>query len=196
MTCVSSYRPFGKFPDIDRNQIISKHSWESVFGGIVYLNQFNVQLWSEHTTFTGTTKRPRMSELFLTAALLGGVVAVLNSDIVIGNGCSHFLESTIRNGNACGFSFRYEFDPVAMNLESARQVDSGLDFFIANPGVWYKTFNACPERFIIGNGEWDSWLFEYWKRKYGRFCVNFTDRKLVFHPKHGDREREVDPVLA
>lgn len=192
MTAVSSYRPFGKFPDIDRNQIIAKHSWESVFGGIVYLNPFNVQLWSQHTQFTGTTKRPRMAELFLTAALLGGIVAVLNSDIVIGRMAAHELEQALRSGNACAYSFRYEYDPRLMNLDSARQVDQGLDFFIAHSNVWYKTFNSCPERFIIGNGEWDSWLLEYWQRKYGRFCVNLTSKKLVFHPNHGNREREPD----
>lgn len=196
MIAISSYRPFGKFPDIDRNQIIAKHSWESVFDGTVYLNPFNVQLWSQMTQFTSTMKRPRMSELFITAVLVGGIAVVLNSDIVVGYETKTIVERSLRSGNACAFSFRHEFDPVRMNLDQARQIDSGLDFFVAHSAVWYKTFSACPERFVIGNAEWDSWLLEYWQRKYGRFCVNLTSHRIVFHPNHGNREREPDAIMA
>lgn len=196
MTVVSSYRPFGRFQDIDRNQIIAKHSWDQVFDGIVYLNPFNVKLWSETTLFTGTTNRPRMMELFITAALLGGVVAVVNSDIVIGADARYGMEDVFKTGAACGYSFRYQFNPDRMDLGQARQVDSGLDFFVAHSNVWFKTFSDCPDRFVIGNGEWDSWLLEYWQRKYRRACVNLTSRKLVFHPNHGNREREPDVVLV
>lgn len=195
MIAVSSYRPFGRFPDIDRNQIIAKHSWELVFDQIIYLNPFCVQLWSQKTTFTGETKRPRMMELFITAALCGGIATVLNSDIVLDRETRLAVENALRGG-ACAYSFRYEYEPTKLNFVQAKQIDSGLDFFCANSQVWYKAFSDAPDKFIIGNGEWDSWLLYYWQKKYGRMCVNLTSRKLVFHPNHGNREREPDVVLV
>lgn len=195
MIAVSSYRPLGRFQDIDRNQIIAKHSWESVFDQIIYLNPFCVQLWSQKTVFAGQTKRPRMMELFITASLCGGIAIVLNSDIVLDRETRSAVENALRGG-ACAYSFRYEYEPTKLNFSQAKQIDSGLDFFCANSVVWHKTFNDCPDKFIIGNGEWDSWLLYYWQRKYGRMCVNLTSRKLVFHPNHGNREREPDVVLV
>jgi len=194
VTAVSSYRPLGRFSDIDHNQIIAKHSWDSVFDGIIYLNPWAKQLDSMKTVFTGTMRRPRMMELFLTAAVAGGIAVVINSDIVIGQGARTELRKVFTSGSACAYSFRYEFDPRTLNLNSAKQVDSGLDFFAAHSLVWYKTFNECPDKYVIGNPEWDSWLLTHWQKRYGRHCVNITNWKLVFHPNHGNREREPDVV--
>ena len=44
MTCVSSFRPLGESPEIAKNQLFAKQSWEQTFDRIIYFGDYEEKL--------------------------------------------------------------------------------------------------------------------------------------------------------
>lgn len=187
MIAVSSFRPLRDCsPVIFRNQLRAITSWQSQFQRIYFFGPYEHALASPITTFIEREPFPRIATLASFCAEQRGWSVIVNSDIVLRNIPRIELELH-RKGALCAISRRFEFE--GEELDKAKVVDLGLDFFACNPGVWNKVAQAVPHEFRLGQILWDTFLLGFLTVHYSQKIYEITDCKAVYHPKHADRRQ-------
>lgn len=199
----SSFRPFDKCsPEIADNQVRAKLSWDKCAERVVYLNHPEPRLSGPHTVFIPTDGKPDIKSM---AILLGSQPdwgCIANADIVLGSGIRRLLETLTLCEANCAVSKRYTL-PEGGDTSKATLVeaDYGVDFFVAKPEVWRHVARKIPKDFKLGRIVWDTWLVCFFVTEYFWSCYDATPSRVVFHPKHGDREDQAlkvpkDPYLS
>lgn len=187
MIALSSYAPMARSPEVARNQIAAKRSWDRQFNRIIYFNDVEISLLSPQTGFTGHGTRPNILEMAAYAATFDeSWVAIINADIVVSGSIEQFEQRLDEEAVWCGISRRLQFDP-ATGLRNGKLVDLGLDFFFARPSIWALVSSEIPEQFVIGKQLWDTWVLSFFLVHSGQKCVDATPCGLVWHPKHNSR---------
>lgn len=195
MTGISSFKPLSESNTIATNQIRAHQSWVAVFDSIVYFGALEKQLYSSSTQFIEWERRPRIVALVAAAALSKDLACIVNADIVLARGIRDLQVDRTRFGGMktwhglAYYSRRYEYDPRLFDLHGAKLVDQGVDFFAAYPDVWKRCLKTIPEDFRIGCSGWDNWMIEFMRTNYGSNFKEITNQRLVFHPKHQERNR-------
>lgn len=189
MTSVSSFRPFKDSEEVARNQLRAKQSWEQVFDEIIYFGSDEPKLASVKTMFVDSKEFPTIDLLITAASFARGWVAILNADIVVSKALGAVVAECIRRNVRAITSKRYEFEPDAENMDKAKVKDAGYDFFMADAKMWAGAAQHVPSGYRIGHNRWDNWVLGYFNVICGRQFVDVTSRKVVFHPRHGERKQ-------
>jgi hypothetical protein len=71
-------------------------------------------------------------------------------------------------------------------------IDNGLDFFCATPSVWKLAAMMVPKTYRLGHCLWDTFTLGFMCTHYYNWLWDFTECRIVFHPKHEDRRRPFD----
>lgn len=188
MIAVSSHRPLDQEPEIKRNQLLAKRTWESAFTRIVYLGTLEHELSSSKTWFIPSEEFPRIKELMSIAAQQRGFVAIINADIVVTPDIKKLERMMMLRGKLCASSRRYHFDPDTCDWAKAELGnDRGRDIFIARNDIWRDAARIVPEQFRIGHQGFDGWITDFFRRKYDSSFIDFTKMKIIFHPNHESR---------
>lgn len=189
MIAVSSFRPCSDSHEIASNQLRAKRSWEAVFDQIVYFGDAEPELASDKTQFISVDGDfPAIALLVAVAMYADEPACIINADIVVGPTLKNAITQQLWQGMKAFTSRRWQFEPGA-SLDSARVVDQGVDFFAATPEIWHQCYRVIPGGWRIGHSGWDSWMLGWMNQNVGRRFVDLTNRKLIFHPRHGDRKR-------
>lgn len=190
MTVISSFRPLDKSIAIAKNQLIAKQSWEGVFDCIMYFNSPDERMASPKTVFVESEDFPHMSSIFLAAAMTDDITAIINADIVTTPNLRNVIAREFGRGAGAMMSFRHEYDPERVDLNKAKQVDNGLDFFCSVPEVWHMAYKYVCKDYRLGHGKWDCWMMNFFHVTLsGRFFPDITNERCIFHPRHDERHR-------
>jgi len=188
MNIVTSQRPMADDVEIGRNQSLAKRSWEMCARRIVYFGPNEFELRSPKTVFVDCEPFPRIKTLIGAAASMVGYTAILNADIVVKPDILRLERMMGLRGKLCASSRRYHFDPATCNWDAAELGDDrGRDLFMARHDVWKRAVKEVPEMFRIGHQGWDGWLTDFLRRNYNDSFMDFTAKRIVFHPIHGSR---------
>ena len=183
--------------EIARNQSLAKRSWEMWAKRIVYFGTSDFDLRSPRTIFLEAEQFPRIKSLMECAGGMNGYTAILNADIVVKPEIRRLEQMMGLRGKLCASSRRYHFDPNTCNWDAAELGDDrGRDIFIARHDVWKRAAREVPEAFRIGNGRWDGYVTDLFRRHYNDSFIDFSQKRLVFHPIHGNRKRPYDEEIA
>lgn len=189
MIAISSHRPLDQEPEIKRNQLLAKRTWESVFSRIIYFGVFEQELASSKTVFFPHEEFPRIKDLMEQAGKQRGLVAILNADIVVTPDLKKLERMMMLRGKLCASSRRYHFDPDTCDWKAAQLGnDRGRDIFIARNDIWRDAAHNVPEQFRIGHQGFDGWITDFFRGKYNTSFIDFTDMRIIFHPNHGNRK--------
>ena len=197
MNAVSSFRPLAQDEEWKRNQLLAKRSWEVWARAIVLFGAEDRELVSRKTVFIPSEQYPALKNMAAMASSLPGFTAILNADIVVSQDI-RFLERMMQaRGKVCASSRRYHFDPNTCKWDEATLGDDrGRDIFIARQDIWRRLTRVLPEDLRIGNARWDAAFVNWFRDEFGDNFIDFTDRKIVFHPVHEGRNRPYDEMIA
>lgn len=181
---VSSHRPLKLCsPEILRNQLKARESWEHNFDRIIYLGPHETALDGDKVTFIPWENFPRILHLVQACAEQGSWSAIVNADIIVKY--IPLIQRKLSQAFAvAAISRRYEFE---YGSKTASVVDNGLDFFAALPSVWKLIAEKIPLQYRIGHCLFDTWLLGFMSMHYGPWFWDITPCQAIFHPKHGDR---------
>ena len=189
MISISSHRPLDQEPEIKRNQLLAKRTWEMTFSRIIYFGVHEHELVSGKTSFVPSEEFPRIKDMMDMAGKQRGFVAILNADIVVTPDLRKLERMMALRGKLCASSRRYHFDPNTCDFKNAELGDDrGRDIFIARNDVWRDAARVIPEQFRISHQGFDGWITDFFRRKYDSSFIDFTNRRCVFHPVHGNRK--------
>jgi len=188
VTAVSSFRLLSQSEEIARNQIIAKESWDGVFDQVIYFGSHEPLLASINTEFIKSEQFPTIDRMMVAASLSNDWACLINADIVVSPLLAKVVEDCKRNKIEAITSMRYEFEP-GQDLERARVVDSGYDFFMSSPSHWAGAAKQVPSGYRIGHNRWDNWVLGYFNTVCRKRFVDVTSKRLIFHPKHGERKQ-------
>jgi len=183
MIAVSSFRPLDENHEYAANQLKAKATWDGVFTGVIYFNQWEPRLASDNTLFLGDDTHPTIKSMTTLCSTIQGWSCIINADIQVSPRLS-LLEHIAHKHRALALtSYRYE---ISSNVV-ARTYERGLDFFAAQNSVWSAIAKMCPPDLRIGHAMWDNWMVAAMNDKaWGRF-FDITSSRCIFHPKHGGR---------
>jgi hypothetical protein len=187
LIAVSSFKPLDKSPEIAANQLRAKASWDLVFTRVFLFGDFDKRLASPGTEFIPSEDWPTISALTLVASWQEHPTCLLNADIVVSPGLKDVLNHGWKRGAQALTSKRAEFEPTTGDLDRARVVDMGADFFAAFPWVWAQVHKTIPPSFRLGHSLWDSWLLGFLNHFYPQRFFDMTNLRPIFHPRHGER---------
>jgi len=189
MIAVTSHRPFKDCsPEIRRNQIRARESWEGQFDGIVYFGEEEKELDGKNVQFIVNVEQfPPIELMMKCASHLKDWVAIVNADIVVSQGLKVIQRELFTKGALCAMSRRFEFEREDVN--SGRMIDNGLDLFCATPSVWKLAAMMVPKNYRLGHCLWDTWTLGFMCTHYYAWLWDFTECRVIFHPKHEDRRR-------
>ncbi len=187
MTCVSSFRPLGESPEIAKNQLFAKQSWEQTFDRIIYFGEYEEKLASPKTIFIGSEQFPTLDRMLTAASLSDDWSCLINADIVVSNTLGTVVLECIRRNIQAITSKRYQFENE--DLQKAKVVDSGYDFFMTDAKLWLGAAQNVPPGYRIGHNRWDNWVLGWLRVMCGKHFVDVTSRRLIFHPRHGGRKQ-------
>ncbi len=196
LVALSSFRALKDCsPEIAKNQLRAKRSWEAVFDQIIYFGELEPALASARTTFVPTADFPAMSTVLLAASWGNDLTAIINADIVVLPILKEAIQAALSGGAVAMTSQRFEFDPVTEDYAKAKVVDMGIDFFAAWPNVWKDAALRVPDELRWGGNQWDTWLSSYFNMSLQRRFVSLSRYRAILHPRHGDRKRPEVPLL-
>jgi hypothetical protein len=163
MIAISSHKPFAKSDEYARNQTRAHATWIDKFDQIYYIGHYEEGLCSKQSQFV----RPdgdyptikAMAELAHT--LTPGYTAILNADIVLGDGIKDVAAKMDQMALPAATSYRYEFDPAdpdPMATALRHKEDRGMDIFIATGAIWKMVAKEIPDNLWFGHNRWDSWV--------------------------------------
>jgi hypothetical protein len=184
MIAFSSYKPFSKSAAVAQNQRIAKASWEKVFDRIVYLGPPEPALSSPKTEFIPCDDYPIIKTFCQLATRERDWSCIINADIVVSPKLREVAGQLKIAGADTAVSRRWEVDGNG----PPQLLDFGLDFFAAVPWVWSHASFKIPSDLLIGHSDWDTWLLGFFQSTTGNRTYDLTDERLIFHPKHGDRD--------
>lgn len=189
MTAVSSFRPLRDCdPEIARNQIRAFNSWKSVFSEILYFGEPEAKLATPAVQFIPCDPFPPISALALAASMGGNWSAIVNADIVVTPGIFSAISEACQRYQARAItSRRWQFEKE--NLNGAKVVDCGYDFFMAERTLWAEFARKVPPQYRIGHGSWDTYCLGYFNVTLPRQFVDITNRRVIMHPLHGNRNQ-------
>lgn len=197
MNIVSSFRPLAEDEEWKRNQLLAKRSWEMAAQKIVFFGPYEPELASPRTKFVESEQFPKIKTLCDAASKLPGFTAILNADIVVDLEIRSLVNRMSIKGQVSASSRRWHFDPNTCDWGSADLGDDrGRDVFITRWDIWRDLARKLPDELRIGHGLWDAALVNYFRDRYGAKFVDFTSRKLIFHPRHEGRRRPHQPLEA
>lgn len=127
------------------------------------------------------TQSPPTIKQMLNDTSREGVIAIVNSDIVLTPDVLHCLD-VVHDKNMgrtwAATSFRYEGEPPDVKGQ-------GLDIFVLGPGVVPHILRDIPDFMTIGRIMWDSWINGWLRRNLkSSHYFDMTPWKCVFHPEH------------
>lgn len=189
MIAVASFRPLKDCsPQILKNQLRARESWEKSFSHIIYFGEPERALDGPNVTFIQRVGNfPKIREMLLMAATLKDWGVLINADITLGQGLPMIEEKLHGYGALCAMSRRFEFE--GDNINDGKMIDNGLDFFAAAPSVWRLAVRMIPHDYRIGHCLFDTWLLGFMASHYYDWLWDITECRIVFHPKHEDRHR-------
>ena len=193
---LSSVRPFGQSPDYDRLQTQAIDSWFAVSKTV---NLFNLQedtnnLERTGLIYVGPDRNPPSFKFMLDSLKdrnPGEVVAIVNSDIVLGAPIGLIPKAVMLNSMgrawACT-SERHGIDPQNPGVSPPK--DKGLDFFCSTVRIWNDVAQKIPGALTIGRPIWDNWLNSFFRVYINQSrYFDITPWVAVFHPKHEEHFR-------
>jgi len=189
MIAVSSFRALDDNKEVAANQCRAIDSWRAVFQNIFLFGAFDWRLACPRTHFVEGPDFPPMSLLYLVASQADEPAAILNADIVVAGNLGQIVDKAFSRGADALTSRRYEFDPNKPDLDRAKVVDLGADFFCAHPWIWARAWKAVPPCYRVGNGGWDNWLLGFLGTTLRRTFADITPARGIFHPRHVERKR-------
>ena len=190
MIAVATFRPHRDSEEYGQNQTRALNSWEPIFSEIILMGEHEPDLAMRNVVFTNQTGRPRIKDMVSWLSVQDQIGVWLNADIFLDRSFV-LLEALMKKaGCLAATSFRYTFDPHCHEIsikESAvrERNDWGLDVFACMPSVWRDMHSCIDPRWIKCGQVYDSWMVGFLNKRYK--CGDFTDRKWVFHPRHGGR---------
>lgn len=187
---VSSFKPLDLSVEIALNQIRAHNTWTKVFDAIIYFGKHEPRLADSRTSFIYHDDFPTISLMALTASMTGDWCCLINSDIVVSPLLMTVWDRAVRQGAKAMTSFRWEYDPDNLDLMDAHVTDVGFDFFATTPDWWSRVSLEVPASYRIGHNIWDSWLLGFFNTHLGRKFFDITSQRVIFHPKHGNREQK------
>ena len=193
MILVTSHRPLKDCsPEILRNQLRARESWEGNFTKIVFFGKYEAALSGPQVFFLDCEGFPHIQDMMAMCATAGDWCAIVNADIVVGRGMPIIKKELLAKNAQCAMSRRFEFEGEA--IDDARMLDNGLDFFAATPSVWGLAATLVPKQYRIGHILWDTWTIGFLASHYYNWFWDITECRVIFHPKHEDRRRifEID----
>lgn len=184
MIIVTSHRPYKDCTwEIRRNQLRARESWEGQASGIIYFGPEEIAFAGKNVLFIEREEQfPQIEHLMKLAGTLAEPVAIVNADIVLGQGVAEIEKELMQRGALCAMSRRFEFE--GEDVESGRMIDNGLDFFWATPSVWKLAAKLVPKNYRIGHCLWDTWTLGFMCTHYYAWLWDITECRVVFHPKH------------
>jgi len=189
MIAVSSFRALDDSKEVAANQCRAIDSWRAVFQNIFLFGAFDWRLACPRTHFVEGPDFPPLSLLYLVASQADEPAAILNADIVVAGNLGQIVDKAFSRGADALTSRRYEFDPDKPDLDRAKVVDLGADFFCAHPWIWARAWKAVPPCYRVGNGGWDNWLLGFLGTTFKRTFADITPARGIFHPRHTERKR-------
>lgn len=188
MICVSSFRALKNCStEILRNQLRARESWDDAFSHIYYFGDYEPRLAGPNVTFFECADFPTIKEMIRVIGLQQQWGAFINADIVLGKGLKIIHGELAKRGALCAMSRRFEFQGEDVN--SGRMLDNGLDFFCGTPSFWKLASSMIPDNYRIGHCLFDTWLLGFMCSHYYAWLWDFTECRVIFHPKHEDRQR-------
>lgn len=194
MIAISSFRPHQEDGEYATNQIRARRSWSDCFNEVHYFGHYEPSLEdTPHLTlFHPTDNWPKISLLTSYASQLGAdYVAILNADLVLLPRIKTIEQVMVKRGIPAATSYRYEFDsndPSSISGAVRHKQDRGMDIFIATPQIWGLVSANVPPYLRIGHQTWDTWVCGFFCSRLGYGFQQFTDERVVFHPKHDGRK--------
>lgn len=189
MIAISSFKPLDISAEIALNQIRAHKTWSKAFDAIIYFGNQEPRLACPKTSFIHHDDYPTIALMALTASMTGDWACIVNSDIVISPMLMPVWDKAVRKGAKAITSYRWEYEEDDTNLMNARVVDNGFDFFATSPDWWGRISMEVPASYRIGHNAWDSWMLGFLNTHLGRNFVDITSQRVVFHPKHGNRQQ-------
>lgn len=192
MIAVSSPRPHSD-REYARNQRRAIDSWVGVFSSIHYFGTPEPELQTNNVFWHGSDW-PTIREMTRLAGDFhqSDYSAIINADIVVGTGLFDVEYELKKQSILAATSYRWEYDPEETKFLKINQNrdknDRGMDIFIANPEIWRIISKAVPPYLRIGHPTWDTWVCGFFCDRLGTSFRQFTDRKVIFHPRHGGRK--------
>ncbi len=197
MNAVTSFRPLAHSEEWKRNQLLAKRSWEMWARYIVLFGDEDKELHSPKTKFIPSEQYPSLKSMAEAASDLPGFTAILNADIVVTPQIRYVEQMMCARGCVSASSRRYHFDPNTCDWDGATLGDDrGRDIFVARRDVWRDLARILPEDLRIGNTRWDAAFVNWFRDEFGVKFIDFTDKRIVFHPIHGGRNRPYDEMIA
>lgn len=189
MIAVSTFRPHKDSEEYRQNQIRAAVSWLPIFNGIVLMGKPEPELATYKTSFTFQEGRPHVRDMIGLLATQNEMGVWINADIVLHNAFVTLENLMKKAGCVAATSFRLTFDPKEGIQKAFREGnDWGLDVFVATPEVWQDMYKHMDPRWLKCGMVYDSWMVGFLNKRHK--CGDFTDKKWVFHPRHGGRVTE------
>lgn len=186
MTAISSVRPLHECAKT-RERILAAHrTWLKVFDGIYYFGTQSPELVHPKVRFVVSEQFPLAVDMIGFCASLKGWSAIINGDILVDSRFPQVEALLVKNGGRCAISKRWQFDGP---LRGAKVVDNGLDFFAATQDVWTLAAKEFPEHYRFGHSSWDALMLGAFNCLARRHLFDLTGKRLIFHPKHGERRQ-------
>ncbi len=188
MIFISSIKPLDFSVEIRDNQLLANESWNRVADYIVYFSNRDDRLHTPLTNWIHGDEWPLIYDLVLMASYMPEWTCLINSDIWVSPDFGK-VERALRNAKAsCAVSRRYTYHPTnPLAPKIVERDDLGLDIFCGTQEVWQAAAKLIPKQFRIGHSQWDSWMIGMMNSHFGDRFYDFTDSKVIFHPKHGGR---------
>lgn len=190
MVAISSFKPLDLSAEVALNQIRAHRTWSKVFDAIIYFGKQEPRLACSKTSFILHDDFPTISLMALTASITSDWACILNSDIVVSPMFPQIWDKAVRQGAKAITSFRWEYEEDDLNLMNAKVVDNGFDFFATTPDLWSRISLEVPSTYRIGHNAWDSWMLGFFNSVLKRKFFDITSQRVIFHPKHGNREQK------
>lgn len=186
--------------------MLAFRSWMMCATRIFLFGDIEPTLTSNKVSFVPCEQFPRIKDMATLAALQRGrVVMICNGDIVVDPRIRR-IEAKLRlSHSACASSRRWHFDsdlPMGRAMETASLIDRdgrddrGRDLFIAKAEVWHRIAKELPEKYRIGNSQWDAAITNAFREHWNDKFLDFTVLRMCFHPHHEGRRRPYDQEIA
>lgn len=198
MIVLSSFRPFGEDREWDENQLRAFRSWLMFAERIYLFNEPDPMLKSNRVHFVQSEQYPRIRDMALFAAKHRRDTALIcNGDIVINPEIKKIERKLGMTHACCASSRRWHFRPQSMMVDAIRNAsltngdgidDRGRDVFMAKASVWARVGVQLPDKYRIGNPQWDAALTNMFREHWDDKFLDFTAMRIVFHPIHAKRK--------
>jgi hypothetical protein len=182
---ISSHRPHAQSASFRENQIRALSTWLPVFDEILYYGDKEPELARDWVYFMPSEPFPTIRSMLAGVPRIapGDSITIINSDIVLHDGMKTILRDAGRNSYCIASSRRRCADSLELD-----ENDRGRDIWILGKTAHEMISRRIPDSLRIGHQKWDGWMYHFAIKHFPDTFIDFTDRKLVFHPKHGDRK--------